>query len=119
MFFVSQAWAREATDAMATVAADTMVEEPSTLMTIAPVIVVFIIFYVLFIMPQNKRIREHQAAIKAMKKGDKVVTGGGIVGTISKIINDEEMEIEIADKTVIKVLRHTIVGEYKPGITKK
>lgn len=119
MFFISQAWAQEAADAVTTAAMDGMPEEPSTLMTILPVVVVFIIFYVLFIMPQNKRIREHQTAIKAMKKGDMVVTGGGIVCKITKIINDDEMEVEIADKTVVKILRQTIVGEYKPGSAKK
>jgi preprotein translocase subunit YajC len=77
------------------------------LMGILPWLLIFVIFYVLMIRPQQRRVKEHQAAIKAVKKGDEVVTGGGIVGRVTKV-SDEEAEVEIANGVRIRVVKSTI-----------
>lgn len=73
-----------------------------------PLLLMFAVFYFLLIRPQQKRQREHQAMLSRLKKGDKVVTAGGIVGTVSGL-TDSELEIAIADKVRIKVLRPQVM----------
>ena len=67
----------------------------NTLFGIAPWLLIFVIFYVLIIRPQQQRVKQHQAAIAAIKKGDEVITGGGIRGKVTKV-TDDEAEVEIA-----------------------
>ncbi|HVL77961.1 MAG TPA: preprotein translocase subunit YajC [Sphingomicrobium sp.] len=77
------------------------------LIAILPWLLIFLIFYMLLIRPQQKRMKEHQAAIGAIKKGDDVVTGGGIRGRVTKV-TDEEAEVEIAQGVRIRVVKGTI-----------
>jgi preprotein translocase subunit YajC len=72
-----------------------------------PFIAIFAIFYMLMIRPQQRRVKEHQAAITAVKKGDDVVTGGGIRGRVTKV-TDDEAEVEIASGVKIRVIKSTI-----------
>ena len=65
------------------------------------------IFYVLMIRPQQKRVKEHQAAIAAIKKGDEVITGGGIRGKVTKV-TDDEAEVEIAQGVRVRVVKGTL-----------
>ena len=65
------------------------------------------IFYVLMIRPQQKRVKEHQAAIAAIKKGDEVITGGGIRGKVTKV-TDDEAEVEIAQGVKVRVVKGTL-----------
>ena len=74
---------------------------------IFPLVAIFVIFYLLLIRPQQKRMRAHQAAISAIKKGDEVVTGGGILGRVTKV-TDTEAEVEIAQGTRIRVVKSTL-----------
>ncbi|HVH48321.1 MAG TPA: preprotein translocase subunit YajC [Sphingomicrobium sp.] len=74
---------------------------------IFPLVAIFVIFYLLLIRPQQKRMREHQAAISAIKKGDDVVTGGGILGRVTKV-TDTEAEVEIAQGTRVRVVKSTL-----------
>ncbi len=67
----------------------------------------FVLFYLLLIRPQQKRLKEQRALLDDLKKGDKVVTGGGLVGTISKVISDTEVEIDLGTSKVT-ALRYTI-----------
>ena len=82
-----------------------------------PFIAVFVIFYLLMIRPQQRRVKEHQASINAVKKGDEVITGGGIRGKITKV-SDDEAEVEIAQGVKIRVIKSTIsqvlTGKSKP-----
>ena len=66
-----------------------------------------IIFYVLWIRPQQRRVKEHQATIAAVKKGDEVVTAGGIRGKVTKV-SDEEAEVEIATGVKVKIIKSTL-----------
>ena len=76
-------------------------------MGILPWLLIFAIFYVLMIRPQQRQVKAHKDAIAAVKKGDEVVTGGGIRGKVTKV-SDEEAEIEIAQGVKIRVVKSTI-----------
>jgi preprotein translocase subunit YajC len=88
------------------------------LVGILPWLLIFIIFYMLMIRPQQRRVKEHQAAVAAIKKGDEVVTGGGIRGKVTKV-SDDEAEVEIAQGVRVRVLKSTIsavlTGTSKPA----
>ena len=72
-----------------------------------PLVLMFGVFWILVFRPQQRRVKEHQATIDAVKKGDEVITGGGIRGRISKV-NDDEVEVEIAQGVKIRVIKSTI-----------
>ena len=84
------------------------------LMSILPWLLIFLIFYMLMIRPQQRRVKEHQAAIAAIKKGDQVITGGGIRGKVTKV-SDDEAEVEIAQGVRIRVVKSTITGVVSPN----
>ena len=77
------------------------------LIGILPWIAIFAIFYLLMIRPQQQRVKQHQAEIASVKKGDEVITGGGIRGRVTKV-NDEEAEVEIAQGVKVRVIKSTI-----------
>ena len=73
-----------------------------------PLILIFVIFYFLLIRPQQKRIKEHKAMVEALARGDNVVTAGGIVGKVARIIDGDKAEIQISDNVTIQVIKSTI-----------
>lgn len=75
---------------------------------LVPFLIIIVIFYFLMIRPQQKKMREHQAMVKALKKGDKVVTAGGILGTVSKADTDDVVTVDLADGVCVQVVRSTI-----------
>ena len=79
------------------------------LVGLAPWLFIFLIFYMLMIRPQQKRMKQHQAALAAIKKGDEVVTGGGIRGRVTKVA-DDEVEVEIASSVKVRVIKSTITA---------
>jgi preprotein translocase subunit YajC len=79
------------------------------LLGIAPWLLIFVIFYVLMIRPQQQRVKQHQAQIAAVKKGDEVITGGGIRGRVTRV-TDDEAEVEIAQGVKIRVVKSTITA---------
>ena len=72
-----------------------------------PLILIFVIFYFFLIRPQQKKVKEHKAMVESLKKGDKIVTSGGITGTITRVIDNDKVEVEIADNVVVEVIRGT------------
>ena len=84
------------------------------LVGILPWLLIFVIFYVLMIRPQQRRVKEHQAAIAAVKKGDEVITGGGIRGKVTKVTEDEA-EVEIAQGVKVRVVKSTITHVLTPN----
>ena len=72
-----------------------------------PLVLVFVIFWFLLIRPQQKRMKEHQAQIQAVKKGDRVVTGGGLIGKVTKV-GDTEVEVELAQGIRVQVVKSTL-----------
>ena len=79
------------------------------LIGLAPWLFIFLIFYMLMIRPQQKRMKQHQAALAAAKKGDDIVTGGGIRGRITKVA-DDEFEVEIASGVRVRVIKSTVTA---------
>ena len=75
-----------------------------------PLILIFIVFYFLLIRPQQKKMKEQKAMLGAIRRGDKVVTGGGIIGTVTRVVDDNELSVEIAKGVRVKVQRGTISG---------
>ena len=75
---------------------------------LVPMILIVGIMYFLMIRPQQKRLKEHKAMVEALRRGDQVVTQGGILGKVSKVQDDGILEVEIADGVKVKVMRATI-----------
>jgi preprotein translocase subunit YajC len=82
-------------------------EEPSLIVQLAPLILIFVVFYFLLIRPQQKRMKEHREMLSNLRRGDRVVTGGGIIGQIVKV-GDDELTVEIGEGMRVKVLRSTV-----------
>ena len=82
--------------------------EGSFLIQLAPLILIFVVFYFLLIRPQQKKMKAHKAMVAGLRRGDRVVTAGGIIGTVTKILNDTEAQLEIADGVRVRVVRSTI-----------
>jgi preprotein translocase subunit YajC len=78
-----------------------------------PLVLVFVIFWFLMIRPQQKRMREHQAQIAAVKKGDRVVTGGGLIGKVTKV-TDTEVEVELAQGIRVMAVKSTLTQVVDP-----
>ncbi|MDJ0640147.1 MAG: preprotein translocase subunit YajC [Paracoccaceae bacterium] len=75
---------------------------------VIPMLLIFGIMYFLLIRPQQKKLKEHQAMVEALRRGDQVVTQGGLVGKVTKVREDGEVEVEIADGVNVRVIKHTI-----------
>ncbi len=104
---ISTAWAQEAAaPALSSVEPDVQ----STLMKFLPLFLIFAVFYFLLIRPQQKQIEKQTKMIKELKKGDKVITGGGFVGVISKLDGDDYVMVELSKGVEVKVVRSTIQG---------
>ena len=72
-----------------------------------PLILIFVIFYFFLIRPQQKKAKQHKTMVENLKRGDKIVTTGGIVGSVERIIDNEKVEVEIADNVKVEVVRTT------------
>jgi len=76
--------------------------------SLVPLVLLFAIFYFLLIRPQQQRMKAHQAMVQAVKRGDTVVTAGGLVGKVAKVKDDGEVMVEIADNVQVRVLKSTL-----------
>ena len=73
-----------------------------------PLILIFAIMYFLLIRPQQKKVKEHQALVGAVRRGDQVVTQGGLIGKVTKVKEDNELEVEVADGVKVRVVQSTL-----------
>ncbi|MEK9716947.1 MAG: preprotein translocase subunit YajC [Pelagibacteraceae bacterium] len=73
-----------------------------------PLILIFVIFYFLLIRPQQKRIKEHKSMVDSLARGDSVVTAGGLVGKVVRVLEDDKAEIEISENVTVRVIKSTI-----------
>ena len=73
-----------------------------------PLILIFAIMYFLLIRPQQRKVKEHQKMVAGLRRGDQVVTQGGIIGKVSKVKEDGEIEVEVADGVRVRVIRNTV-----------
>src|SRR3546814_7513949 len=81
-------------------------------MTFLPIILIFVVFYFLLIRPQQKKAKQHREMVPALRRGDKVVTAGGMIGTVTKIISDTEAQVELAGGVRVRVVSHTRSEEH-------
>lgn len=99
MFLISPAYAQAAGGSSA-----------SSIIQMAPLALIFVVFYFLILRPQQKKAKETKAMLEAIRRGDRVVTGGGIVGTVAKVVSNDEVLVDIAENTRVRVVRSTIVN---------
>ena len=104
-FFISPAYAQGAAPA------------GGGLLTFLPLIIMFALMYFLFIRPQQKKVKEHAAMVEALKKGDEVVTNGGLGGTVTKI-NDAFLTLKLADNVEVNLQKHAVATLLPKGTLK-
>ena len=78
-----------------------------------PLILIFVIFYFFLIRPQQKRVKEHKLMTQNLKRGDEVITSGGIIGTVDRVLEDDRIELSISDGVKVQVIKNTIQSHLK------
>ena len=84
-----------------------------------PLILIFVIFYFFLIRPQQKKVKDHKLMVQALKRGDEVITSGGIVGRVERIIGDDKADISISENVTVQVVQSTIQSLLSKPTTKK
>ena len=84
-----------------------------------PLILIFVIFYFFLIRPQQKKVKQHKAMVLALKRGDEVVTSGGIVGKVEKVYEDDKIDLAISESVTVEVIKSTIQSLLTNPNTKK
>ena len=84
-----------------------------------PLILIFVIFYFFLIRPQQKKIKEHKLMVASLKRGDEVITSGGIVGKIERVLGDDKVDIVISENVTVQVVQSTIQSLSRRTDTKK
>jgi preprotein translocase subunit YajC len=85
------------------------------LMSLFPFILIIIIFYFLMLRPQQRRAKQHQDMIKNLRRGDTVISSGGLVGKVTKVVDDDQIEVEIADGVRVRQVRSMITDVRAKG----
>ena len=80
----------------------------STLVQIAPLALIFVVFYFFLIRPQQQKARDQKAMLASIRRGDRVVTGGGLIGTVSKVVGDNELLIDLSENVRVRAVRSTV-----------
>jgi preprotein translocase subunit YajC len=78
------------------------------LIQLVPILLMFVIFYLLLLRPQQQKVKLHREMVANLRRGDTVVTSGGIIGKVTKVRDDNEIEVEIADNTRVRVIKGTV-----------
>lgn len=97
--FISQAWAQAGSGG----GSDFLVQ-------LFPLILIFVVFYFLLIRPQQAKVKAQREMLSGVKRGDRIVTGGGIIGLVTKVISDEELQVELAEGVRVRILKQTITN---------
>lgn len=88
------------------------------MISLLPLVLIFVVFYFLLIRPQQKKMKAHKTLVEGLRRGDRVVTAGGLIGTVTKVISDGEIQVELADGVRVRVVRSTIqdvIAKPEPG----
>ena len=101
--FISEAWAQAASGAGASGGLESLLQGPLPML-----VMLGLVFYFLLIRPQQTKARKHREMVKALRRGDRVLTQGGMFGTVAKVISDTELQVEIADGVRVRMLRTSI-----------
>jgi len=81
--------------------------ESSGIGQFVPLILIFVIFYFFLIRPQQKKVKEHKTMVESLKRGDKVITSGGITGTVERIVDNDKVEVVIAENVKVEIIKST------------
>ena len=84
-----------------------------------PLILIFVIFYFFLIRPQQKRAKDHKAMVASLKRGDEIITSGGMIGTIDRVMEDDRIEVIIGENIKVQIIRSTITSLLKKEEVKK
>ena len=84
-----------------------------------PLILIFIIFYFFLIRPQQKRVKDHKLMVDSLKRGDEVITSGGIIGIVERVMEDDRIEVNLSDNVKVQIIRTTITSLLKKEEIKK
>ena len=84
-----------------------------------PLILIFVIFYFFLIRPQQKRVKDHKTMVESLKRGDEIITSGGIIGTIDRVMEDDRIEVIICEGTKVQIIKSTITSLLKKEEVKK
>ena len=84
-----------------------------------PLILIFVIFYFFLIRPQQKRVKDHKMMVASLKRGDDIVTAGGVVGKVEKVLDEERIEVVISENVKIEVIKSTVQSLLSKNETKK
>jgi len=96
------------TDAYAQAASGGTDGAAGSMLQFLPLVLIFVVFYFLLIRPQQRKMKEHKALVSAIKRGDRVITTGGLIGQVSEVVDDNEVQLEIAEGVRVRVLRGSI-----------
>ena len=83
-----------------------------------PLILIFIIFYFFLIRPQQKRVKDHKAMVESLKRGDEVITSGGIIGIVDRVMEDDRIEVTLSDNVKVQIIKSTITSLLKKEVKK-
>ena len=84
-----------------------------------PLILIFIIFYFFLIRPQQKRVKEHKVMVESLKRGDEIITSGGIIGVVDRVMEDDRIEVIIGENVKVQIIRSTVTSQLKKEEIKK
>ena len=84
-----------------------------------PLILIFVIFYFFLIRPQQKRVKDHRAMVQGLKRGDEVITSGGIIGIVDKVYEDDKIDVILGDNVKVQIIKTTITSLLKKEDQKK
>jgi preprotein translocase subunit YajC len=88
--------------------AQSLIDSAGGMVQLLPLVLIFVVFYFFLIRPQQQRAKQHKTTLESLRRGDRVVTGGGIIGTVAKVVSDTEVTVDIAENVRVRVLRSTI-----------
>ena len=83
-----------------------------------PLILIFVIFYFFLIRPQQKKVKEHKAMVQNLKRGDEVITSGGIIGRVERVLDDGRLQLNISEGVNVEVIKNTVQSHFKKEIKK-
>ena len=83
-----------------------------------PLILIFVIFYFFLIRPQQKRVKDHKAMVESLKRGDEVITAGGIIGVVDRVMEDDRIEVTLTDNVKVQIIKSTITSLLKKEVKK-
>jgi len=72
-----------------------------------PLILIFVIFYFFLIRPQQKKVKEHKLMVESLKRGDQIITSGGIIGSVERVIDNDKVEVKISENVTVEIVRST------------